>query len=250
MIFIFAISLLIRVSIKLRPGKIQNIAETVVVFLLSYIDRITRDRKKSWELLPFVGGVFFFILIVNWLGLIPGVGSFGLWMMEEGHRVFIPAIRAGSADLNLTIALAALTVISSHAMAIWKLGPMQHIGKFIQFQGIWAALKTFNFIKIFTAFIHAMVGLFELIGEAAKVASLSLRLFGNVFAGEVLLTVMASLISVFLPAPFLLLEFGVGFVQALVFALLSCVYLHVMMSAPHEAHESEEKQRRLVKAHG
>ena len=91
-------------------------------------------------------------------------------------------------------------------------------------------------IAIFTAFIELFVGLLEIISEVAKVISLSFRLLGNIFAGEVLLSVMAALFAAFLPAPFMLLELLVGLIQAGVFAMLTLTYLVVATSAPHGEH--------------
>lgn len=230
------LAVIARQSIRDRPGTVQSLAEAGIETFLSYLDRITNDRDKSWRLLPFSGGIFLFILTLNWLGLMPGVGSILLTAEHHGELVRIPLFRSGSTDLNLTLALALVTVLTSHVFAVQKLGIQIHLGKFIHAGSILRSLRTLNPLTIFTAIVHGVVGIFELIGEFAKLASLSLRLFGNVFAGEVLLTVMSSLLATFLPVPFLLLEFGVGLIQALVFALLSSVYLHVMMKQPHHEH--------------
>lgn len=235
---LFLLAGMARFHLRDRPGKIQSILEASIDVLLSYLDRITNDRTQSWKLLPFSGGIFLFVLALNWLGLMPGVGSIFFTAEHHGELARIPLFRSGSTDLNLTLALALVTVFTSHLFAVQKLGIKAHVSKFIHAGSILRSLRTLSPLKIFTSIVHGVVGIFELIGEFAKLASLSLRLFGNVFAGEVLLTVMSSLLATFLPVPFLLLEFGVGLIQALVFALLSSVYLHVMMKQPH--HENAE----------
>jgi F-type H+-transporting ATPase subunit a len=101
---------------------------------------------------------------------------------------------------------------------------------------MWKAIKSLSPIKIAVAIVEFFVGLLEIISEVAKVVSLSLRLFGNIFAGEVLITVMASLVAFIIPAPFMLLEVLVGIIQASVFAMLTLVYLTVLSDKPHEAH--------------
>ncbi len=214
------------------PGALQNAAEGIAETLLSYMDRVTGDHRKSVAFLPFIGTLFLFILLSNWMGLLPGTGSL---LLHRGQEV-VPLFRPATADLNLTIALALLSVVSSHVIGAYTLGLGTHVNKFIQFGSLWQALRTLNLIKIMTAFIEFGVGILELIGEFAKVASLSLRLFGNVFAGEILLAVLASLIAYLLPLPFMLLELLVGIVQASVFSILTLVYLTVMTTAPHGAH--------------
>ena len=107
-----------------------------------------------------------------------------------------------------------------------------HIGKFIQIKGIIKSL-TKGPIAIFTAIVEFGVGILEIISEIAKVVSLSLRLFGNIFAGEVLITVIATLVAFAVPTPFMMLELLVGLIQASVFAMLTLVYLTVAVQEPH-----------------
>lgn len=231
---IFIGCLALRLSLKPSgvPGHFQNAVEGITETLLTYMDRVTGERKKSVAFLPLIGALFLFILLSNWMGLLPGTGSILLHLGGETMPLFRPA----TADLNLTIALAIVSVITSHIIGAAYLGLGVHLNKFIQLGTLWHAIRSLKPIKILTAVIEVGVGLLELIGEFAKVASLSLRLFGNVFAGEVLLTVMASLIAYVVPLPFMLLEILVGLVQASVFSMLTLVYLTVMTMKPHEAH--------------
>ncbi len=227
-------ALCLRLTIKPSgvPGHFQNALEGITETLLTYMDRVTGDHRKSVAFLPLIGTLFIFILLSNWMGLFPGTGSI---LVHNGEEV-APLFRPATADLNLTIALALVAVASSHIMGVVALGWGKHLNKFIQLGTLWQALRTLSPIKILTAVIELGVGFLELVGEFAKLASLSLRLFGNVFAGEVLLTVLASLIAYVLPLPFMLLEILVGLVQASVFAMLTLVYLSVMTKVPHEAH--------------
>jgi F-type H+-transporting ATPase subunit a len=174
-----------------------------------------------------VGTVFFFILVSNWMGLLPGTGS-----IVFGHD---PVLRPANTDLNLTLAMALFSVISSHVLAISSIGFFTHVGKFIQIGGIVKSLKH-GPIAIFTALVQFMIGILEIIAEFAKVMSLTLRLFGNIFAGEVLISVISGLVAAVVPTPFMFLEILVGLIQASVFAMLTVVYLTVAGDAPHEAH--------------
>src|SRR3989339_1873478 len=214
---------------KLRPGRLQNAAEYFLEILLGYFDQVTGDRKRTLRFLPLVGSVFFFILLSNWLGLLAGTGS-----ITVGHNFLL---RPANTDLNLTVAMALVAVLSSHLFGLFTVGIFTHLNKFIQIGTFFKSL-TKGPVAILTAIIELGVGLIEIVSEIAKVVSLSLRLFGNIFAGEVLMTVMASLVGLLVPAPFMLLELLVGIIQAAVFTMLTLVYLTVLTEEPHgeEAH--------------
>src|SRR3989338_1117450 len=226
-IIFFVIGILIRRTTHLRPGKLQNASEYVLESVMGYFDQVTGDRKKTIKFLPVVGSIFFFILLSNWLGLLPGTGSITL-----GHNMLL---RPANTDLNLTLAMALTAVISSHIFGFLSVGVFTHIGKFVPIGTIVKSLKK-GPIAIFTALIEFGVGLLEIIGEMAKVLSLSLRLFGNIFAGEVLISVISALVSLLVPTPFMMLELLVGLIQAAVFAMLTLVYLTVASAEPHGAH--------------
>ena len=224
------LGLLLKTRIKDKPGKLQNACEFILEKILPYLDGVTGSRKKTIKFLPIVGSIFFFILLSNWLGLLPGTGS-----IKIGDAFLL---RPANTDLNLTLAMALTAVISSHIFGFIALGFFTHIGKFVQIGGIIKSFKK-GPVAIFTALIEFGVGILEIIGEVAKVLSLSLRLFGNIFAGEVLISVISALISVIVPTPFMGLELLVGLVQATVFSILTLVYLTVASSAPHGMKEHQ-----------
>lgn len=222
------IGLLLRNNVKMRPGKLQNFFEHILELVMGYFDQVTGDRAKTLRFLPIAGSVFFFILLSNWLGLLPGTGSITI-----GHDFLL---RPANTDLNLTVAMALVSVIASHVFAFFSIGFFTHLNKFIQLGTLVKSLKK-GPVGIFTAVVEFGVGLIEIASEFAKIMSLSLRLFGNIFAGEVLMTVIASLFSALLPAPFMLLELLVGLVQAAVFSILTLVYMTMASSAPHGGEE-------------
>lgn len=228
----------IKRCIKETPGKLQNAAEWAIDSLLGYFDQVTGSRQKSLKFLPFVGSLFFFILFSNWMGLLPGTGSIGIWQIHEGAVELVPILRPANSDLNLTLAMALLSVVGSHLVGMFSVGFFVHWNRFIQLGSVWKAFRSLNPIKIMVGLVEFVVGLLEIISEIAKVVSLSLRLFGNIFAGEVLITVIAGLASFFVPLPFMLLEVLVGIIQASVFAMLTLVYLTVLSEKPH-GHEEE-----------
>ncbi len=226
LVLFLVLGLIMRKRSAQIPDKIQNFAESILEVCLKYVDQVTHDRKKSLKFLPLVGALFFFILISNWLGIFPGIGSVGRWLAVHGELEFVPIFRPANTDLNTTLAMAVLGVTVSHFFGIMAIGFWKYTNKFVKLGGIWQSLKKGG-VNIFVAFVEFGVGLIEIISEVAKVVSLSLRLFGNIFAGEVLLAVMGSLLAFVVPLPFIALEILVGFIQAVVFAMLVLVYLSV-----------------------
>jgi F-type H+-transporting ATPase subunit a len=207
----------------------------VIEGFFGIFDSVTGSRAKTMRFFPVVFTFFLFILINNWLGILPGVGSVGKVIAEEGHRVFVPFFRGGTADLNTTLALALIGVTASHIFGIFTIGFWSYFNKFINLKALIEIPKKIrkDFSVVIVNPIKMFVGIIEIIGEAAKVASLSFRLFGNIFAGEVLLASMAALFAFGLPIPFLFLEILVGAIQALIFAMLVLIYLTTMTSEEH-----------------
>jgi len=215
------------------PRGLQNIFEFVLDEALKLADSITGSRKRSEKFLPISLALFLFILVNNWLGLLPGIGTIGFVEAEGASRVFVPLFRGGTADLNTTLALALFAVVASHVMGAFTVGLWDHFNKFINiksFLAIPGKIKKDATIVLVNP-IKAFVGIVEIIGEFAKVASLSFRLFGNIFAGEVLLASMMALFAFILPLPFMFLEIIVGLIQALIFAMLTLVFMTIATSS-------------------
>lgn len=227
--------LFLKNRIKLIPGKFQNLVEVVADLFLRTFDSVTNSREKSFKLFPFVFTFFILILLSNWMGLLPGVGTIGKVVAENGENIFVPFMRGGMADINSTLALSLLAVIASHILGLFSVGAWAHLNKFINIRAILAIPKKIKEDKsiLIVNPIKVLVGFLEIVSEFAKVASLSFRLFGNIFAGEVLLAVMAGIFAFGLPLPFMLLEVIVGLIQAVIFSLLVLTYLS-MMSADEE----------------
>jgi len=221
-LIIIVASYILKNRISLVPRGFQNIVESVLEALLNLADSVTQDRKQSKKFFPIVATIFIFVILTNWVEVVPGLGTIGLNKMEEGKQVLVPFIRSGAADLNLTLALALVSVISAQVLGIAMIGFRKYAGKFF----VSPLHKPY--------LVGTFVGLLELISEFAKLISFSFRLFGNIFAGEVLLTVMLFLVPYFVPLPFLFLELFVGFIQALVFAMLTLVFFK--MAATEATH--------------
>jgi F-type H+-transporting ATPase subunit a len=215
---LITVSIIVKNKLKLIPKGLQNLLEFVIEAVLDLVDSVTQDREQSQKFFPIIATIFLFVIMSNWVELVPGLGTIGLNEAANGHVTFIPFIRSASADLNVTLALAIISVISVQVMGIAALGFFKYAGKF--------------FINPFHKpyFIGTFVGILELIGEIAKLISFSFRLFGNIFAGEVLLAVMLMLVPYLVPLPFLALEIFVGLIQALVFSMLTLVFLKMAVT--------------------
>lgn len=196
------------------PAYLQNLWEIFVERFLNTMESVLGSRERSEKYLPLIVTIFIFILVSNWLGIFPGVGSVGFYEAVHGERVFIPLFRSAASDLNFTLALAVLTVVLVNIYGVRAIGLRQHLSKFFTFKNP----------------IAFGVGILEFISEFAKMISFSFRLFGNVFAGEVLLIIAAFLAPLLAPLPFLFLEIFVGFIQALVFAMLSMVFISIAVA--------------------
>src|SRR3989344_2991436 len=192
---------------KRIPGAIQNAVELILLGILGVMDTVLISREKSERYLPLVATIFIFILVSNWMGLVPGVGSLGI---REGHEL-IPLFRSPASDLNFTLALALISVITINILGILAIGMRQHISKFLNFRSP----------------VDFFIGILEFISEIAKIISFSFRLFGNVFAGEVLLVIVAFLVPLVIPLPFLFMELFVGFIQAFIFGMLTLVFIAI-----------------------
>lgn len=242
-LIIVVFALVVGRKIRRVPTGLQNLFEIIVDGALKLADGVTGDRLKTVKIFPVVFSVFIFILINNWLGLLPGIGSIGFIETHGNEKVFISLFRGATADLNTTLALALFAVIASNVFGVITVGVWNYVNKFINFKALGEIPRRFGKEPTVALVnpISFFVGLIEIVGEIAKVASLSFRLFGNVFAGEVLLASLAAIFAYALPIPFMFLELIVGVVQALIFAMLTLVYFTVA-SQSHDDHEHQAKQ--------
>jgi F-type H+-transporting ATPase subunit a len=212
---------------KLIPNYFQHIMEMLVLFVLDFIEKIVGDKKKARQILPYVGSVFLFILFSNLATLIPGIGS----ITFHGHHVF----SASTADFNTTFALALASVFVIHIVGVTENGFFSHLSHFIKIKPIVTGFKK-SFGAGFLGIVEFFVGLIEIIGEVAKVVSLSLRLFGNMFAHEVLMIILLGSLSIGVPAIWMGMGILVGVVQAIVFMALITVYYSLLVMTDKNHH--------------
>lgn len=199
------------------PRGFQNFFEAVIEGLLNLIQSVTDNRKQAIKFLPIIGTILILITVSNWLGLVPGIGTIGFHEVVHGEEAFKPLLRSTFSDLNMTLAIAIISIFATQFFGIAAIGFFKYMKKFINFSSP----------------INFFVGILELVGEVAHLISFSFRLFGNVFAGEVLLVVIAFLVAYIAPVPFYFLEIFVGFIQALVFGLLTLVFFKTATESHH-----------------
>lgn len=215
-LILIVFSLYFRSKIKMVPGKLQGAVEMGFDALLGLMDSTLGSMQAAEKYFPLVATIFIFILCSNLLGLFPGVGS----LMFEHGGVETPLFRSPAADLNFTLAFALISVIVTNIIGMASVGMFKHLGKFINFKGP----------------IDFFIGILELISEIAKIVSLSFRLFGNVFAGEVLLTIVSFLVPYVVPLPFMFLEIFVALIQAFIFAMITLVSIALHTATHGEEH--------------
>jgi F-type H+-transporting ATPase subunit a len=260
MFFLVIISIFATTRMKAIPSGLQNFFEVIIEQGYKTCEDLAGKRAKVF--FPIVFTFFLFIITANWFGLFPGFATVGFWeehevasheTLPENHnqvttddhaesitdysaasmtetqpiphtneeikpekeKVFVPLLRSINSDLNMTLALALISAVVTHFFAIKYLGLFDYLKR-------WVSL---NPVLLF-------VGILEIISEFTKVVSLSFRLFGNIFAGEVVLATVAGIFAFLVPLPFYFLEIIVGFVQAAVFMMLTLVFM-VLLSEKH-----------------
>lgn len=203
-------AIITRVSMKLVPNGFYNLVEAIMEWGYTTVEDLAHSKSKIF--FPWVMTFFLFILVANLLGLFPGFAT-----ITYKH---LPLLRSINSDLNMTLSLALVSVIITHYYAIKFLGIKDYFKK-------WFSLEMFG--------VFLFVGLLEIVSEFTKIVSLSFRLFGNIFAGEVVLSTVSSIFAFLLPLPFYFLELIVAFVQAAVFMMLTLVFM-VLLTEKHESH--------------
>jgi F-type H+-transporting ATPase subunit a len=249
MLILIVISILATRKTELVPTGFQNVVEMVLEMFYEGVAK-ARAGEKARLFLPLSATIFFFILLSNWLGaILPGFGSVGLMEHHHGKEVLVPFLRSANTDLNTTLALALFSVIGTQVYGIKVQGFFRYAGRFIKvggfvdfFKGLGGVLRRKGSLKpllktLMIAVIEAFIGMLEIFDELTKLLSFSFRLFGNIFAGEVLLIVIATLFFqifknlalIIYPASliFVILEIFVGFIQAFIFATLTLVFLRI-----------------------
>jgi F-type H+-transporting ATPase subunit a len=250
-VILLIIALVVRRSVKsghLVPTGFSGAIEALIEVLYNLTE--TTAGKWTKRIFPYFAAITLLVLIANWIELVPGVDSIGLieHSLQEGYALqqvtpgivtitppegaftLVPYVRVLSTDLNFTVALALISVTMTQVMGVRSLGG-SYFQKFFNVRGF--------FSRPIFGVIDFGVGILELISEISKILSFSFRLFGNIFAGSVLLFVIGTLVPVFAQSIFLMLEFAVGLIQAVVFGMLTMVFMSQAV-AGHGEHAEEQ----------
>ena len=203
-------------SLTLVPGKLQAGIEWAFEGALAYMAEVLGSEKLARRFFPLVASIFIFVAFINEIEFFPGVGSIGLWHASE----FLPILRAPTTDLNFTLALALIAFFTIEITGIATLGFFKYAGKYVNLKSP----------------IGFAVVLIEFVSNLGRLTSFSFRLFGNIFAGEVMVLVAIYFLPYVLPAPLMGFEMFIGLVQALVFAMLTLFFIKLAIMDPHEAH--------------
>ncbi len=244
MLLLIVIGLIAGWNPKMVPGKFQNAVESVLEFFLNLANSILGDRKLTERVFPIAATLFLLIVLSNWLGLLPGIGSIGWAHQLHGETAISPFFRPTNADINSTLSWAVISVVVTQFFGVAALGFAGHLGKFINIKSLLFSKNKFEGV------INFVVGILEIFSEISKIISFSFRLFGNIFAGEVLLTVIAFLVPYIAPLPFYFLELFVGLIQGIVFVTLSLVFIKIAtISHDHADHGESVHNKEVAKAH-
>lgn len=200
---------------RLRPSAGQTAVELLVEGMLNFISQITGSQKHAAQLFPLIATIFVYIAIANLIGLVPGLTS----IQWNGHTIF----RGPTTDFNTTFGLALGTVILLQVVSIKDFGFWGHLGKFFKFKEVYQGFRK-SIGAGFMAIIDFLIGLLDIIGEIAKVISLSLRLFGNMYAGEILAIIILGAFAYVVPILWTAMNLLSGIIQALVFGSLMTAY--------------------------
>lgn len=202
-----------------QHNRLTGIVQWTFEGMLKQVDDVIGDRKLARSIAPLALTIFFFVLITYWISIIPGVGP-----ITVGG---VPLLRGLPADLNFTFALAIITIVAVQFYAVKQHGFFGNMHRYLR--------------NPFKDPIGAFEGVLELIGEFSRLVALSLRLFGNAFAGEVLLVVIAVLTSYFAAVTlpfFMVFELFIGFIQAYVFFILTLIFTSLAVAHHGEEHDA------------
>lgn len=200
---------------KVSPTSFQVAIESIYEAVVGLIDQITNDTTRSRKIFPIVGAMLVYLLVANLIGLIPGLESITL--------NDTPLFNTPTADFNTTFGLALGAIIVINIVSVFEWGVLGYIGRFIPLHKVYQGFKK-GIGAGFMSIIDVLLGLLDIIGELAKVISLSLRLFGNMYAGQVLAIILLGAFAYVIPSIWLAMNLFVGILQAMVFAALVAAY--------------------------
>ncbi|MFA7193897.1 MAG: FoF1 ATP synthase subunit a [Candidatus Paceibacterota bacterium] len=223
-VLLFGVLVVRKFSLE-NPSRLQVATESVYLGAFDLIQNIINDENKTRKAFPVIGALMFYLIIANIIGLIPGLEQLTL----NGEGVF----RTPTSDFNTTFGIALAAIVIVNFISLKEKGILLYLEQFFKFGAVWKGFKK-SIGDGFMAIIDFCIGLLDIVGEFTKVISLSLRLFGNMYAGQVLAVIIMGFFAVIVPSIWLAMNLFVGVLQAVVFASLVASYY---MLATIEAEE-------------
>jgi F-type H+-transporting ATPase subunit a len=233
LITLLFVALSIKVSrSKIIPSRFQSALEMFYEYVISFIVSIVGDKDRAKTIVPYVGALMTYLLVANLLPMMPGISGLYVTASDGLH---VPLFRGATTDFNTTFGLALAVIVIMQIVGIKEQGFFGYASHFIQVKQVWKGFRK-SFGEGAVSLIGFFVGLIEIISEFAKVLSLSLRLFGNMFAHEVLTVILLGAFSVAVPAIWMGMGILVGVVQSIVFVALVTVYYSLVLKKEGEKH--------------
>lgn len=214
---LIAFAFMLRAKIALIPGRIQVAVEWLFEGVLGFMTEVLENEERARRFFPLIMTIFLFVFLANQLALLPGVGSLGI---TNDYGGLTPLLRAPAADLNMTLALAFISFFVIEVTGLAALGTWTYMSRYVNFS------SPINFV----------VGIIEFLSNLGRIISFSFRLFGNIFAGEVMILVIIFFLPYIAPIPVFGFELFVAFIQAVVFSMLTLFFIKLAVMDPHESH--------------
>ncbi|MCB9805553.1 F0F1 ATP synthase subunit A [Candidatus Nomurabacteria bacterium] len=221
----------IRKKFDIRPSFIQTAFEMVYEGLLDLVSNITQDSRRTKMVFPVIGSMMIYLILANLIDLTPGLPD----IEYNGAGIF----SSPTADFNTTFGLALASVIIINFISMREWGFFSYLGNFFKFKDVYLGFRK-SIGDGFIAIIEFLIGLLDIVGEATKVISLSLRLFGNMYAGKVLTIILFSGIAFIIPSVWFAMNLFVGVLQGIVFASLVAAYYTLAVKPPEPSGEREQ----------
>ncbi len=225
-LFYFAVK-----KFKAVPGFFQSLVEMTIEAIENLLVSLTGGKSHRVAQLMFpIAAIFLIVGSINIIGSFPIINQFTI--EHAGH--IVPLFRKATSDINVTFPLALTIVLSMQYFGIINWGFFGYFKRFVPLHILWNETKHHGVGGFFMGLIELFVGLLELISEMVKVVSLSLRLFGNMFAGEILLAILTGIFAIALPAVWLGFDFMVAIIQTIVIGCLTSVYYVLVVKEPDQ----------------
>lgn len=221
---LFIVLCMVAARAKLIPSKFQHVMEMFYEMVASFITSIIGSKERAHTIVPYVGAIMAYLIIANLLPMFPLISSF--YITIDGEH--IPLFRGATTDFNTTFGLALAVIVTMQVVGVREQGALGYLSHFIQIKQVYKGFKK-SFGDGMTSIVGFFVGLIEIVSEFAKILSLSLRLFGNMFAHEVLTVILLGAFSVAVPAIWMGMGLLVGVVQSIVFVALVTVYYSLVL---------------------